>query len=109
MAFAELIRCHEARQANFLSSSLPPSSPLSTSELTALVRMALHPTAFNLGDPEGLKTVAQREANERAIKCACDLLMLSQDAMVRERLRTSDVAAMETLRSCWFTGSGAVT
>ncbi|KAM7536054.1 hypothetical protein Aperf_G00000093033 [Anoplocephala perfoliata] len=109
MAFNELIRSQEVRQASASSSSLPPSSPLSTAELTALVRMALHPTAYNLGDAEGHQTVAQREANDRALKCASDLLMLSQDAMIGERLRTSDVAAMEMLRSCWFTGSGAVT
>ncbi|VUZ48878.1 unnamed protein product [Hymenolepis diminuta] len=109
VAFAELFRCHEARLASFSSDKVQSFKPLTTAELTALVRMVLHPTAFNTGRPDGQQSVAQREANERALNCASDLLMLNKDPMIRERSRTSDVGAMEMLRSCWFTSSQSVT
>ncbi|VDO05448.1 unnamed protein product [Rodentolepis nana] len=95
LAFTELIRCHEARLANSSSANARPFTPLKTAELTALVRMALHLTAFNTAGPDGQQTVAQREANERALNCASDLLLLNKDSMTGERSRTSDVAAME--------------
>nr|CDS29360.1 pentatricopeptide repeat containing protein 3 [Hymenolepis microstoma] len=109
LAFAELIRCHESRLASYSSATVRPFTPLNTAELTALVRMSLHPTAFNTGGPDGQQTVAQRESNERALNCASDLLMLKKDAMAKERSSTSDVAAIEMLRSCWLTGAQSVT
>ena len=96
MAFSQLLKSHEAR-------GLP--NPISTGELTALVRMALHPIVFNVSDQQ---TVGQREANERAFNCAADLLKLSEGPLVRGT-QVSDVAALEMLRSSWFTNQDAIT
>ncbi|KAL5968391.1 hypothetical protein TSMEX_003865 [Taenia solium] len=104
--FAELLCCQEARTA--ITTSATFISPLSTAELTALVRMALHPIAFNTG-ADGQQTVAQREANERALTCAIDLLMVSRGSVAIPGMRVSDVAAVEVLRACWLTGPKVMT
>ncbi|CDI98155.1 pentatricopeptide repeat containing protein 3 [Echinococcus multilocularis] len=104
--FMELLRCEEARIA--ATSSTIFIAPLSTAELTALVRMALHPTAFNTG-ADGQLTVAQREANERALACATDLLMISRGPVANSGVCVSDVGAVEVLRACWRTDPEVMT
>ncbi|KAL5108725.1 hypothetical protein TcWFU_003388 [Taenia crassiceps] len=99
--FSGLLRCQEARTA--ITTSQTFTSPLSTAELTALVRMALLPTAFNTGT-DGQQTVAQREASECALTCAVDLLMISRGSVAGPETRISDVAAVEVLRACWLSG-----
>lgn len=104
--FAELLCCQEARTV--ITTSTTFTSPLSPAELTALVRMALHPTAFNTGT-DGQQTVAQREANEHALARAIDLLMISRGSVAIPGAPVSDVAAVEVLRACWCTGPKVMT
>ncbi|VDM24033.1 unnamed protein product [Hydatigera taeniaeformis] len=105
-AFAELLCCQDSPTA--ITTSTAASPLLSTAEFTALVRMALHPTAFNTG-ADAQQTVAERETNERALACAIDLIMASCRSVATYGTPVSDVAAVEVLRSCWHTSSEVIT
>ncbi|VDL99911.1 unnamed protein product [Schistocephalus solidus] len=89
-ALLEVIRIHESR--------LPPQRfPLSSAELTGLVRMALLPVNLN-AVPYSQQTVSHRQANERALDTARTLLGVAKKHSI-----VSDLGALELARTIWQT------
>ncbi|VDN12059.1 unnamed protein product [Dibothriocephalus latus] len=94
-ALLEVIRIHELR--------LPPNRfPLSSAELTGVVRMALLPVSSN-AVPYSQQTVSQRQTNERAVDTAMKLLEVAKKHTV-----FSDVGALELARIIWQTSGDEI-
>lgn len=95
-AILELISLQEPRLG-------PIAFPLNHAELAAAIHMALLQTAATaesgVGEREAEQSVSRREANERAVTVATDLLMVGQ-----RHGRTTDTGALDILKSCWLTG-----
>ncbi|VDD78174.1 unnamed protein product [Mesocestoides corti] len=93
-AFCEVISLQEPRIS-------PVQFPVSSPELTSIIRMSLFITAFNASEAQ---TVSQREANDQAHSNAMDLLLAGQ-----RHGKFTDVGATEILRSCWYTSGKQLT
>ncbi|KAL7061088.1 hypothetical protein AAHC03_09738 [Spirometra sp. Aus1] len=92
-ALLEVIRVHESRLQ-------PKRFPLSSAELTGIIRMALLPVSSG-AVPFSEQTVSYREANERALDTARKLLEVAKKHSV-----VSDVGALELARTIWQASDG---